>query len=231
VLDLESGRDVIVAEGFDVLGRVVWSDDGARVVLRRTDLAANLIALIAVDIATGQATVLVEERAAGLYPLSLDANGSLLYVQLDDTGSAVYRDGAEIARLSDTFTRDWQLSPDGAALAFIETRPGSSSTAMVASLVPRDVTRSAAAEPAIGVAWRLGSSEPDFGGASWSATRDGAPYFEAPVAWSPDGALLALVEYAGEPLAVTSAQTQIRQPDGTDLPLGEGDLTFLGWAP
>lgn len=231
VLDLETARDTVLAEGFDALGRIVWSEDGSRIVLRRTNLDANLIALVAVDASSGQAVVLVEKRAAGLYPLSLDANGSLLYVQLDETGSAVYRDGRLLAVLSETFTRDWRLSPDGGSVAFIETEPGSSPGARIVSLASREVVSAGAANPAIGVAWRPGSDVPDFGGGSSEATRDGAPYFEAPIAWSADGEVLALTEYAGAPLGVTGSEVQLRQPDGSDLPLGEGKVTFLGWAP
>jgi hypothetical protein len=174
----------------------------------------------------------------GAYPVGFDKGGELLAVTIDANGSTVVRAGSPVVRLSSHITRDWRLSPDGAALAFIEV---DSSNGL--RYVPRIIALSRADQGAVvaqsvapsntglGVAWQPGSAAPTFGSEPSGVFAQGVSGggFDVPLAWSPDGEALAVQRWSGSGYANAGAmQLELVTPSGRRTL--ETFSRFLGWA-
>jgi hypothetical protein len=243
VVELDTGSVTRLAEGVDYLQTPVWAPDTSAVVVSRSDggdTPASTVALLRVPLDEGDAQIIVEaDGVLGAYPVGFDSQGRFVHVTIAARGSVAYREGAEAAVLAPGITRDWRLSPDGAALAFIET-----STVGGVHYFARTVALDGGTSQSfslstdiesLGVAWRPGSAVATFGtepgvGGSEKARGLSAAGFDIPIAYSGDGRMLAVQRWTGTSFAAPGdASLEIVGPDGTRTTLA-GVGRFYGWA-
>ncbi len=122
-LEIESGEATLLAENVDLLSTPVWTPASDGVIVRRP-AGGDGVQLLLVDL-SGVTSVLAEDQA-GLYPIGVTPDGAWLYVaSLSERGTDLQRvatsgAGTEVlAHLSDGYSRDWRLAPDGRALAYL----------------------------------------------------------------------------------------------------------------
>lgn len=240
IVDLDTGTDSVLLERIDALQEPVWSNDSARVVVVRSvpsSIAGADVEFIEATIG-GKARVLwTAEGVIAAYPVGFDADGGLVAVRLNGEGStAVNNDGMAVP-MSQFFTRDWQLSPNGDAIAFIETNQEDG-----LRYIPRVVAltgdggvtaQSIAGGEALGTAWAPASAtatfgyEPNAAGGSVSAQSDSSG-FDVPLKYSPDGDALAAWHWSGASFDAPGSASLI-----IDAAQGRVTLTgvnrFLGW--
>jgi len=246
---LESGRLLKAAENIAPGQMPVWSPDGSQVFFTRLlagSEAQGPIALLRVK-SNGKDEAAVREwnGVLGVYPVGFDASGSLASVVIDASGSWVHREGAEPVALSTNLTRDWEVSPDGLEIAYIDvvTTGGVQYLARTARLDGQGVSVQAAgmALPALGSAWNPATRDATFGvepgagekaGVSVQALSvSGAPAegFDVPLAYSESGGSLAVTHYPGNSFqAAGTPSLQLITPNGRAA--FEGFTRFLGWS-
>ncbi|MBI2765080.1 MAG: PD40 domain-containing protein [Chloroflexi bacterium] len=245
VVDLVSGAIARVAERVDEGQNPVWSADGATIAFTRTTAPdgpgpANVFTVSAAG--GSEAPTLSLRRVLGLYPVAFDTSGQLISVVIDGRGSTVLRGAQEIAPLSAEITRDWRLSIDGESLAFIEadTTGGLYYRARTVSLRSATAGQAVAQSLAVdgqqlGVAWKPGALAPTFGAepaatAGLATAQSLASGFDVPLAYSADGAELAVQAWSGSSFADPgSMQIELVDGNGARLPLA-GATRFFGWA-
>jgi len=211
------------------------------VVFLRTPQLARF-QVLRVSLRGAEEALWTREAALGVFPVGFEPSGPLIAVVIDGRGSTVTRDGKDILSLGPTITRDWQLSPDGAQLAYVEANVEnglrylarsaslSGGASVQAQSLSADVT-------ALGVAWEPRTGRPTFGvepgqelgSVTAQALKADAGGFDVPLAYAPDGSSLAVMRWSGE---------SFREPGTPKLELvdasgrtGIDEYTrFLGWA-
>jgi Tol biopolymer transport system component len=127
VLELGSGEASVLASGVDLNATPIWAPDSASAVVRRSGGAEGEIAsgeLLRVDLAGGVTTLAAQDAA--LYGVDFAPDGTFYFASLTPGGSDLMRVPAAggqaeaVTHLSDGFTRDWNLSPDGGQIAYLE---------------------------------------------------------------------------------------------------------------
>jgi len=247
VVNLETGAVTRVAIDVDVLQAPAWTPDSTGVVFTRSTSADSMLADVVVSrVDTEGASELELMRVDGVfgaYVVGFDPAERLVTVVIDGAGSSVYRDGQELLNLSPHITRDWQLSPDGAQLAFIEsdTTDGLRYLPKIASLEPstaQDMQAQVLSDggQALGVAWRPGG-EPTFGrepgpgtASSGDFSAQAAPSgFDIPLTYSPDGGTLAVQAWSGPSFEAAGKMRYelLRDGERTELPAAS---RVYGWA-
>ena len=247
VLNLESGEITRAALNVDVLQTPLWRPDGQAIVVSRTTggEGAAVARLFSVD-PTGQATEsIVSEHGSvlGVYAVGFGADGELAIVVLDAKGSSLAKGGV-VTRLSAHITRDWQLSPDGQEIAFIEsnTSAGLKYFARTVSLqgargsqVSAQALSADSTGQQLGIAWKPGETrpttgdEPPAGAAVSAANASTAAGFDVPLAYSRGGNFLAVQRWSGANFEnAGSVQLQFVGNEGRQ-PL-HGFTRFFGWA-
>jgi hypothetical protein len=158
---------------------------------------------------------------------------------VDGNGSTIHRDGEPLKHLSTGITRDWQLSPDGAQLAFIEASldGGLQYLPRVVSLVPGLVEAQSLtvdSGQALGIAWAPGASAPTFGtepsllpgGAALAQSESG---FDIPLSYSPTGDSLVVERWTGGSFA-DAGDARFEVVSGNERTQLPGASRFFGWA-
>lgn len=250
---LEDGRFVRMAVDLEPRQTPLWSPAGDAVVVTRSGGgpdAQGPVEVVRVEAAGGEELLWAATGALGVYPVGWDGD-RLLSVVIDARGSTLQRDGEDFAWLSSGFTRDWRLSPDGSALAFIETAPGEGA-AYVARTVSLGNVAGVRAEglaapvSALGVAWAPGSGIPTFGvepmqglgagaglqataGVSAQALTAETAGFDIPLAYTADGDALAVQHWSGPDFDAPGKPT-LQLVDGSGSTPIESFTRFLGWA-
>lgn len=241
VVDLETAEAVWLLSGIDAHQRPVWSIDGSSVVVVRSTSgpAGTTVDVLQAPVDGGApATLLTASQVLGVYPVGFDPDGALVSVRIDGDGSTALRGEKPVARLSPFITRDWSLSADGQQIAFIvvDQSSGLRYTPSVASL--SDVGLAVAAQSmghateALGTAWAPGAGTATFGhepaaGAGVSAQSAGG--FDVPLAYSPDGASLAVRHWTGSSFADPGRPSFQVVTTGGRVTLSEVSR-FYGWA-
>ncbi len=134
LLELDSGKTRLLAEGLDHLSKPVWSPDGSSIVVRRNGPWGEIgrtASLLRVDVSDGSETVLLEEQEVfELFPIGYSPDGASLYfaqIVLSGTHFGAVAAAGDSPRLlvqaSDEPARDWHLSPDGSRVAFLARQP------------------------------------------------------------------------------------------------------------
>ena len=258
----DGGAPVLLVDGVDLGGGVVWSADGASILVRRTTVAEDgrrAFAVVEVDLATGRAvTHPVEGAAAAVHVVGRAGDGSLLVELTTRSGSRLSNlgDPEDKARLlSNDLTRDWRLSPDGAQLAFTE----QAGLTMAVRVIALDPSLTSAGLPAMRAATAAGQALLDEGNVGvgtaapvWSpdgalsvgvfqtpvssgdeirvASVGSGAGFALPLAWSADGAHLAVRAFdGGGPGSSTRESVGIVGSDGALVTLPGGHMQVLGW--
>jgi dipeptidyl aminopeptidase/acylaminoacyl peptidase len=261
VVGSDGGEPRRLATDADLLITPVWSPDSASLVFRRSesvDNAAGIFRLVRVDLA-GRATDLLETDA-GVFPVDFSPDGSdLFYTIISPAGTELARvqvdslTTAVVAHLSDDFTRDWHLSPDGERLSFLAPEPTSPTPSYQAMVVetdspdePQPLREGAAGD--FNPIWHPNSvdltlgqepaaSEPE---AALRLSALGGPAeeleapdtgFDVPVSWSPDGSYLALRSFDGtSALYPGRERIVILGPDGERRELKlNAEISLAGW--
>ncbi len=237
VVNLETAKQTRVAASVDYLQDPVWQPDSKAVMAVSTGeagltlLRANTDGTVPEHVHTYDAT--------GFYPVGFNPGGQLVSVLLDGRGSTVIVGDEEVTRLSPAITRDWELSPDGSQLAFIETdlSSGVHYLPRVVSLEPAGAatvsTMAATSDvQALGVAWSPADGQPAFGmepgGGSGGVLAQSAG-FDVPLAYSADGSSLAVSHWTGGSFEEPgSARFELLTPSGrSEL---AGATRFFGWS-
>ena len=122
-LEIASGTATLLAENVDLRTMPVWTPAGDAVVVLQP-IGGDNVQLLLVDLAGG--TSLLAEDQAGLYPIGVTPDGTWLYfASLSERGTDLQRAatsgaGTEfVAHLSDGYSRDWHLAPDGSRIAYL----------------------------------------------------------------------------------------------------------------
>lgn len=245
VLDLSSGDLRRVAAGIDQLQTPTWTADSSAVIATRGgDTAPGEVTVIRADAgANGETVVRSYPDVLGVYPIGMDPDGELVSVVVDTDGSHAYRDGDRVITLSRYISRDWQLSPDGSTIAFIETNleegvrylPRSvnidGSAAIQGQVLSSDVQ-------ALGVAWNpAATGGPAFGyepggptpenDGVFAQTLNGG--FDVPLGYSNDGSALAIQHWSGDSFANPGEPRFEILSDGERAVLTEA-TRFFGWS-
>ena len=245
-VDLESGLTTRVVEGIDQLQQPLWAADSRAAIVTQTTPSTSGIATVRflrAELAQPGLRTIGSVLASGAYPVGFDAEGRLLAIAIDNEGSRLLRDFAPLMTLSPGATRDWKLSPDAKALAYIEVLSDGG-----VQYVPRivDLTDGAkgavsgqtAAQPVqgLGVAWEPATLSPVFGfergknpaGVSAQAATSETG-FDIPLAFSAGGQWLAVQHWSGSDFALPGEfAIELHSANGT-LTLGSASR-FYGWA-
>lgn len=242
LIDLATASASRIAENVQPLQTPLWTTDGAGVVVTRapaTNGQRGPIQVLRVGVGGGEQELQALANASWVDAVGFDGPGHLMTVVIDSRGSTVQRDGIDLVNISAHITRDWQLSPDGTQLAFIEsnTDEGLRYLARSVSLEGGGVAAQqlTAEESALGVAWKPGAGAPTFGTEPGQATGGGvqaqaltAAGFDVPLGYSKDGAALAVNHWNGASFAhAGEVSLQVVTSAGrADVP---GASRFYGW--
>lgn len=268
LLDVETGAAKRLAQRVALAGATVWSPESDAVVARRS--SANGVELARVEL-SGAATVLaaatnsLASSANGLYAIDVSPDGEWLYYAVlsaggTDLARASVRSGIQepVAHLSDGFSRDWRLSPNGDRLSYLAQADSGAGVTFVAQVL--DISTGLAETPLAGTpvaqfnpVWErdggltIGQIS-DGGGASARAgdaplrlTAAGAVTavalpapstgFDLPLSWSPDGAHLAVRSFEGRSAADPGpSRVVVVRTDGARFELSrQSDVAVAGW--
>lgn len=251
-LDLETGNLLRIALDVDYLLTPVWRPDGQAVIATRTlqdeESPFATVTLIAARVdASGEEEVASFQDVLGVYPVGFDSSGALISVVIDGDGSTAYRGTTAVAHLSDHITRDWQLSPDGTQLAFIETNLDNG-LRYIAGYASLDAPGRSGAARAMasgqgqqaGVAWEPGDRVPTFGrepgsqatigGAAIKSVTASGKGIDVPMSYAPDGQLLAVTNLSGDSFTNPGRpELQVVAASGERFALS-GYTRFFGWS-
>jgi len=249
ILKLETGEVARAAQNV-LPGQVpVWTDDSSEVVVVRLP-AGNESAgphhVVRVS-ADGSSERLLQERSGvlGIYPVGFDDAGKLVSVVIDARGSTVLRDAEEVANVSSSITRDWELSPDGNSIAFIEanTDAGVRYLARTVALGGGNAFAQALSSDtsALGVAWNPADSAPTFGlepgqkalqARTEALTVDGASApsgFDVPLGYSKSGSGLVVTHWNGTSFS-QAGTAELQVLAGGVRSAFPGFNRFFGWS-
>jgi Tol biopolymer transport system component len=243
-----------LASDVDLLITPVWSPDASSIVVRKNtpveDSAGRFdLILLSRD---GSRSTITSWTSAAVFPIAFSPDGAKLYfATLGTAGSDLYSvspDGSDetlIAHLGDKFTRDWRLSPDGTSLAYTALSDAAPATMRIdlgtAEIAPASPSEDAQYNPiwspagdltVAGVSGRRATTLALYasGGSRGIVTNQGA--IDLPMAWSPDGATLAVRTVNGtSPLdAGASHLALVSASDGARMRISDSpDVTIVGW--
>ncbi|MBI5946620.1 MAG: hypothetical protein HY875_00595 [Chloroflexi bacterium] len=235
IVDLETGALTRLLGGLDYLQRPLWAPGSDSVVVTTApDGSAGSFTFVRAYLDGSLTPLAGADGVAGAFPVAFDSNGRFVAVVIDATGSVVLRDGAMVTRISSFITRDWQLSPDGSRIAFIETNTsgGLHYTARVANLDgSADATGQLVASTGqqLGVAWAP-AGIPAFGaepGGGVSA-QGGEGGFDIPLAYTANGRAFAVEHWTGSSFSAPGKMTIEVLVDGSRQRV-DGYTEFYGW--
>lgn len=245
VVELASGKVTTLIGNIDPQQTPVWAPESDRIVVTRDEGAGPLtVQFLSVPVDGGApSTIDAVESVLGAYSVGFDKQGRFIDVAIDGTGSTVRRARAVLQRISTQVTRDWQLSPDGTQLAYIESSlegglhySGHTVTLDGASNVSLEAQTTQDSQQ-LGVAWQPGAAQPTFGEDPGSAT-EAVPLrgeaqttgsgFNVPLGYSRDGSALAVQHWSGQGFADAGTPTLELIHGGQSAPI-DGYTRFLGW--
>lgn len=244
-VDLVSGELFRAALNIEPNQVPVWAPDGRSIVVTRaiaSGTSLGTVQVLNVALRGTEDVLWTSDGVLGVFPVGYEATGSLIAVVIDGRGSTVTRDGKDALSLGTAITRDWQLSPDGTQLAYVEanTDNGLRYLARTVSLGGDTSVQAqslAAEVTALGVAWEPRSGRPTFGvepgqatgGVTTQALKSAAAGFDVPLGYAPDGSALAVMRWSGE--SFLAAGTPRLELVGASGRAAIDDYTrFLGWA-
>lgn len=240
LVDLVTGSLARLAVGVDPQQTPVWARDGRSVVVSRLQAATGTlmnVSFVAVPTdLSGERPLGAANAVLGAYAVGFDPDGRFLAVTIDGRGSTLLRDGQEVTNLSTQITRDWRLSPDGSALAFIESdvSQGLRYTGRIVSLTgtsQRSAIQVGPSVQSLGAAWAPGG-QATFGqepAAISEARGQTLAGFDIPLGYSGDGAALAVQHWTGTSFSDPGALALQIVVNGERRPLSDF-ARFYGWA-
>lgn len=247
VIDLATGKSTTLISNIDAQQTPAWANTSDSVVVTRDEGSGPLtVQFLSVPVDGGEAaTVDTVESVLGAYAVGFDKQGQLVDVAIDAQGSTVRRAGKALQLISTQVTRDWQLSPDGTQMAYIESSlvgglqyTGHTVTLDGSAPVTAEA-QTASQGQQLGVAWRPGGSQATFGNnpatglqaataAGAEAQTAGDSGFNIPLGYSRDGSALAVQHWSGKDFASAGQPSLQLVRDGTPIAV-DGYTRFLGW--
>lgn len=241
---LTAGDRVLIADGLDLNGGVVWSDDGDRLLVRADDGAGR--SLLVLDSETGRLLARRRSSAASSpYPLAM--SGDRIWSVESGAGGAQFAewtisDGEWTAgpaeRIRDEGARDWTISPDRRSYGYI-TRSGSTFELVVRPLGRRQMTYQVADTAGATHSLRFpgdrlaNAASPVWTGddslivGTWSGATDG---FALPVAWDPESSRIAARWFSGTgPGDTGSESAALIGADGEITVIDDPRRRLIGW--
>lgn len=239
VVDLRTAAQTRIAVDVDVLQDPAWSPGSTAVAFTRTvvddetGIADVELFEAAVD-ASAESLLARAENVLGAYVVAYTPAAELVWVAIGQGGSVAHKGSAAVATLGPGITRDWALSPDGLALAYISvsTDSGVRYEPHVALLDGGGATAAGAGgQQAVGAAWKPGLSEPLFGfePGVGAAAEDGPSGFDVPHAWSADGSAVAVENWTGPSFAEPGTPS-LQVVTAAGRATLDGYRSFYGWA-
>lgn len=268
LLDVETGAAKRLAQQVELAGAPVWSPASDAIFVRRS--GANGAELLRISL-SGATTVLASSTNSlaaspnGLYLIDVSPDGEwLYYAVLSAGGTDVVRASVHsgkqepVAHLSDGFSRDWRLSPNGDRLSYLAQADSGSSVTFVAQVLdlstglretPLAETPAAQFSPVWERDGGLTIGQISDGGAASAGAGD-APLrlnaagavtdvalpepsagFDVPLSWSPDGAHLAVRSFEGRSAADPGpSRIVVVRTDGARFELSRrSDVAVAGW--
>ena len=259
LLPSAGGEPQLLVQGADVRLAPIWSPDSGAFMVQSIDQQRNSYTMISVNVADKVSSLLLNmEDVASMFPLAYSPTGDSFYVARVGEGStdifAVSVADAsrrEIATV-DGVARDWQLSPDGERVTFVnQTGEGEwelwvldledgSQFRLEAEGLPTD-------RELFSPVWRagqelitLGTAPGDDGNGVLNVSLSGGAAeqlpgpeqgFDVPLAWSPQGDLLVVQEFAEFPVR-RRPRLNLIFADGERQRLvlaDEAEVTFISW--
>lgn len=208
-LDVRTGQVRTALAAVDDGVRPAWSSASDAVYVTRTHQDGSQLVDVQLWRVTkdgAAAVVAVYERVLGAYVAGVLPGGEPVTVSIGAEGSVAHVAGASIT-LSSNVTRDWQLAPDGSAIAFIEAdlSDGLRYRQRVVSFTGDSIAQSTpVGGQQLGVAWHPLASVPTFGNeppASGDAAAQRQAGFDLPIEYSGDGRYLAVAAWSGTSFA------------------------------
>ena len=223
-VELETGAVRRLAVAVDGLQTPAWARDSESLVFTRSASVSESrvdVRFVRVPAGGGEETaVATSSKVLGAYSVGFDGAGRFLSVTIDERGSTLVRDGAELRRLGTQVTRDWRLNGDGTGIAYIEsdTTGGLRYRSRLESVEPGGAGVQAQSTgneegQSLGVAWSpaggvaFGREPGATGGGAVQAQSLAAPGFDVPLAYSPDGAALVVQAWTGRSFADPGTMT------------------------
>lgn len=254
------GTTLRLAADVDLLVAPVWAPDGKSIVVRKNtpgDDGAGTFELLLLG-RDGSRSTITTWHSASVFPVAFAPDGSKLYfATLNAQGSDLYSvapDGSgetRVAHLSDEITRDWSLSPDGTQLAYSVAVAGDhpglvAKTLDIATGAIADPLPAADAKAQTNPAWKgdhdltLGAVKADGGGDAVDVqagggiaarVTDNSDTMDLPLAWSPDGAQLAVRSVEGAtPFEAGKSHIDLVDANGNRARVSDSaDAAVVGW--
>ena len=257
LLPSAGGERQLLAQGADVRLAPIWSPDSGALMFQSIDRQRNSYTLFSVNLADKVSSLLLSmEDVASMFPLAFAPTGDSFYIaQVGEGGTDIF--AVSVADASrrviatvDGAARDWQLSPDGERVTFVsQTGEGEwelwvldledgSQFRLEAEGLPTD-------RELFSPVWRAGQELITLGTApggdgtgvlnlflsGGAAEQLPGPEqgFDVPLAWSPQGDLLVVQEFAEFPVR-RRPQLSLISGDGERQRLAQGaEVTFIGW--
>jgi Tol biopolymer transport system component len=254
------GDTTLLATDADLLITPVWAPDGDAIVVRTSepqqdDNGSFELVLLGRD---GSRETVTSWDSAAPFPIAFSPDGGTLYfATIGATGTDLYRiardgtDEMKIAHLTDEVARDWKLSPDGASLAYTVAEAGPQPSIRTVSLdlasgaasVATDDRGRAELNPVFGAEGELtmAAVAPDGQAETLSVDESGgqralssaADAVDLPLAWSPDGATLAVRAMEGSTqIDAGAGHIEVLRADGGRERISDDvDALIVGWMP
>ena len=235
---------VRIADGLDLNGGVVWSDDGGRLLVRADEGAGDV--LLVLDSETGRLLARRQTPAASsLYPLAM--RGDRVWSVESGAGGARFAEwtvsagewtAGPVERIDDEGARDWTISPDRRSYGYIARR-GSTFELVVGPLGRRQMTyqvadTAGATRPLRSPGDRLANAaSPVWTGddslivGTWSGATRG---FALPVAWDSENGRTAARWFSGTgPGDTGSESAALIGADGEITVIDDPQRRLIGW--
>ena len=270
-----NGDVAVLATDIDLVIPPVWSPDGSGIVVRKNtpcdaaglsceEYPAGFFELLLLG-RDGSRSTITSWRSASAFPVAFSPEGATFYfATLNNTGTDLYRvslDGTSeslIAHLSDQVARDWQLSPDGASLAYSSAESGAQpmviarvldlSTGAIRDALASDALEAGPASTGVArgefnPAWHpegdltVARLNLDGGSAAVSVGTEGSTIetssvtsIDLPLGWSPDGGALAVRSVEGAtPYEAGANHVEVITIAGRQRVSESSDVTIVGW--
>ena len=258
VLDVATHERTRLARDADLLAAPILDEEGGTLAYRSTGGDGEQ-RLVRVDLKTRARRDLHSYVGAlGVYPVGFARDGALIFAELSNGGTDVYRVHEQApARLlfhaSDQIARDWQISPDGRALSYLAPEVAAERVVHRVQVVeltagrerPFEEQADGAAEQFAPV-WRPDGAVtvgreayPATNASAVTLSPDGtaealpapAQGFDAPLAWSPDGRYLAARSFDGSSSYQPGRESMVViSVDGERRSVtARNELIFIGW--
>lgn len=257
LLPRAGGEPQLLAQGADVRLAPIWAPDSGALMFQSIDRQRNSYTLFSVNLEDKVPSTLVSmEDVTSMFPLAFAPAGDSIYVaRVGEGGTDIFAVSvADASRRAiatvDGFARDWQLSPDGERVTFVNQAGEGEWELWVLDLEDGSQFRLEAEglptdRELFSPVWRagqelitLGTAPGDNGNGVLNLSLSGGAAeqlqgpeqgFDVPLAWSPQGDLLVVQEFSEYPvqrrpsLYLLTASVE-RQPLAD-----EAEVTFIGW--